>query len=154
MQGFLKHREVKLENVAMFSKLSDILNNGGVILSSEIKEMITEHLKQLASEINNNFPELSNEIAILVKDPLNAPVTYIPDEKDAAQTQLMQEDSSARLMHEKENLVAFWSKIGASYPMLSEMMMSVLLPFASTYRCKCRSFTMLMLNKTKKFIEH
>ncbi|XP_065672022.1 protein FAM200A-like [Hydra vulgaris] len=106
--------------------------------------------KQLASEFNNHFPELSNRIAILVKDPLNAPVTCIPDEKRCCTDTVNAAErryTHARLMFELENLIAFRSKIAAKCPMLSEMIMPVLLPFVSTYRCECGFSKFTQLNK-------
>ena len=63
----------------------------------------------MITEFNKHFPELSDDVAILVQDPLNAPVTSLPDENDEAQTELiqLQEETSAKLFFEKETLITF-----------------------------------------------
>ena len=68
--------------------------------------LITEYLAALELELTRHFPEISSQTFWLLRDPSTAPETFIPDDNDAAHTELMglQEDSGAKMKFDTETL--------------------------------------------------
>ena len=99
-------------------------------------------------ELTRYIPEISTQTSRLLGDPFTAPVTYIPDDNDANQTELLglQEDSGAKMKFDTETITVFWSTMAATYPKLCDL--AFLLPFTSTYCCEA-AFSDLLNIKTK-----
>lgn len=141
-------RKVAMGNVAMFETVSDVLDERE--LSHESRDVICEHLQSLEDEFKLYFPEISNETVWLVRDPFTAPISSISDDNDVAQTELMelQEDSTAKICFRTKSLTQFWCIMKERAPNVADIVLRVLLPFASTYRCE-QGFSTLMNIKTK-----
>ena len=73
----------------MFPKLSEVLDGRDVDMSADLKQLISAHLGDLMQEFSQYFPDIPDQAATLVKDPLHCPVTNIPDTNDDAQSELL-----------------------------------------------------------------
>lgn len=135
-------------NVAMFETVCDVLDERE--LSHESRDVICQLLQSLEDEFKRYFPEISNETVWLVRDPFTAPISSISDDNDVAQTELMklQEDSMAKFCFRMKSLTQFWCLMKERVPNVADIVLRVLLPFASTYRCE-QGFSTLMNIKTK-----
>lgn len=69
-------RRVNAENVAMFEKLSSILDVCGEdkVLPQFAKNEILQHLRVLENEFKRYFPELSDDVLDLVRNPFKLSV--------------------------------------------------------------------------------
>ena len=101
--------------------------------------LVTEHKATLELEFTRYFPEISSQTYRLLRDPFTAPVTSIPDDNDAAQTELLglRGDSSANMKFDTETLTVFWSTVAGTYPNSCDLVFCHLLPFPSTYPNLC-----------------
>lgn len=73
-----------------------------------------------------------------------------PDTEIETKSQFLglREDNTQKIYFENTQLVTFWRKIGGEYPLLSEKVLKLLIPFSTTYRCESRFSTMVTM-KTK-----
>ena len=144
-------RKVSLGNIAMFEKLSSVVDSQECEgdLENNVKEEITAHLESLEKEFLKYFPELTEEEAAVVRNPFSTSldVASIPDEVQDEFLDL-RNDSSARDLFNEKLLPQFWCAMYRQYPKVTLLALRVLVPFASTYLCES-GFSTLLHIKTK-----
>ncbi|XP_068227883.1 protein FAM200C-like [Palaemon carinicauda] len=90
-------RKTDLGNIAMFEKLCGVMDESHIQLDQFLKDEITEHLQSPEKEVKRYFPELSQELEALVRNPFctELEVSSIRDEIQDEYLDL-RNDSSAR----------------------------------------------------------
>ena len=83
-----------------------------------------------------------------VRDPFTAEVHNVPLDFQEEILEL-KNDLSVKDMYKQSTLEKFWSGMLSAYPDLSSYAIRRLLPFASTYSCKC-GFSSLLNIKSKQ----
>ena len=143
-------RKVNTKNVAMFEKLTSILDNYGEdkVLPQFAKNEILLHLTALENEFSKYFPELSDDEFDLVRNPFKLSVERVPDDLQDEFLEL-KTDSEVRDMFDEKSITEFWPLMCESYPKVSEIAIRALLPFVSTYLCES-GFSTLLQMKTKQ----
>ena len=102
-----------------------------------VKDEIREHLKSLENETKRYFPELSQEQKAMVRIQFSTDID-ISSIPDGVQDEflVLRNDSSASDLCKVKSLTAFWCPMYPSYSKVSEIALSVLVAFASTYLCE------------------
>ena len=143
-------RKVNTKNVAMFEKLTSILDVCGEdkVLPQFAKNEILQHLTALENEFSRYFPELSDDELDLVRNPFKLSVEKVPDHCQDEFLEL-KTDSEVRDMFDEKSITEFWPLLCDSYPKVAEIAIRALLPFVSTYLCESGFSTLLQI-KTKQ----
>jgi hypothetical protein len=155
LQGFVSkltnwQRKVSVKNIAMFDKLSSMLDRQNIQLEEDLSNEITDHLQSMEQEFNRYFPELKEEECSLVRNPFadHVNVADLPDEIQDEFLDL-KSDSAVRDLFVQKGCSEFWCVMYNSYPQVAMYAFKVLVPFASTYLCES-GFSALFHIKTKE----
>lgn len=108
---------------------------------------VKEHLHMLADEISTYFPNLPNTPFALARSPFTVKVDDIPETAQEEFIELINSDA-ARNDFSSMSVTKFWIKCLQSYPVLSETVLRLLLPFPTTYLCET-GFSSLLVIKSK-----
>lgn len=108
---------------------------------------VKEHLDMLASEISWYFPNLPEIPFALARSPFSVKAEDVPETAQEEFTRLTNSDA-ARADFSTMPVTQFWVKCLQSYPVLSEMVLRLLLPFPTTYLCET-GFSSLLVIKSK-----
>lgn len=108
---------------------------------------VKEHLDMLASEISWYFPNLPEIPFALARSPFSVKAEDVPETAQEDFTRLTNSDA-ARADFSTMPVTQFWVKCLQSYPVLSEMVLRLLLPFPTTYLCET-GFSSLLVIKSK-----
>ena len=85
-----------------------------------------------------------------VQNPFNASIENVTDLSLSAQEEFaeLSSDSKLKMEFSQKSLNSFWVSVKAEFPTLSELAVSILLPFATTYLCES-AFSILLIVKNK-----
>ena len=155
IEAFIKKLNIwkqKVENGSfeMFSFTEEFLTNNDVE-SNVIKPLVIEHLSNLLKQFQNYFlPELDNTNLDWIQNPfaMKKQSTKYLSLKFQEELADLSSDSKLQLEFSKKKLHTFWLTVRAEYPLLSDLAVSTLLPFVSTYLCES-AFSTLTAIKTK-----
>ncbi|XP_048351811.1 protein ZBED8-like [Sphaerodactylus townsendi] len=108
---------------------------------------VKEHLRMLADEISLYFPNPPDTPFALASSPFTVNVEDVPETAREEFTELINSDA-ARTDFSTMPVTKFWIKCLQSYPVLSETVLRLLLPFPTTYLCET-GFSSLLVIKSK-----
>ncbi|XP_015685817.1 protein ZBED8-like, partial [Protobothrops mucrosquamatus] len=108
---------------------------------------VKEHLHMLADEISSYFPNLPDTPFALARSPFTVKVENVPGTAQEEFIDLINSDA-ARTDFSTMPVTKFWIKCLESYPVLSETVLRLLLPFPTTYLCET-GFSSLLVIKSK-----
>ncbi|XP_015677944.1 SCAN domain-containing protein 3-like [Protobothrops mucrosquamatus] len=108
---------------------------------------VKEHLHMLADEISSYFPNLPDTPFALARSPFTVKVENVPETAQKEFIELVNSDA-ARTDFSTMPVTKFWIKCLQSYPVLSETVLRLLLPFPTTYLCET-GFSSLLVIKSK-----
>ncbi|XP_073969216.1 zinc finger BED domain-containing protein 5-like [Rhodnius prolixus] len=108
---------------------------------------VKEHLHMLADEISSYFPNLTDIPFALARSPFTVKVEVVPESAQEEFIDLINNDA-ARTVFSTMPLAKFWIKCLQLYPILSETVLCLLLPFPTTYLCET-GFSSLLVIKSK-----
>ena len=96
------------------------------------------------------MPELDTSEFHWVQNPFDVGIEKVSHLSLKAQEEFLElsSDFNLKVNFSKKSLSSFWVSVKTEYPLLSELAMLALLPFASTYLCE-KSFSTLTYVKTK-----
>ena len=137
----------------MFERLSEYLENIDTELDIHSKAIISEHLTTLDEEFSHYYPERMNSSDFkLLINPFTTSPQAISDKNDRAQEELIDliHDESARELFETQVLTTFWCSMEDSYPLLTQTILTNLLPFPTTYLCESGFSTLLQIKTSSR----
>lgn len=108
---------------------------------------VKEHLHMLAEEISSYFPNLPDTPFALARSPFTVKVEDVSETAQEEFIELINNDA-ARTDFSTMPVTKFWIKCLQSYPVLSETVLRLLLPFPTTYLCET-GFSSLLVIKSK-----
>nr|XP_056706361.1 zinc finger BED domain-containing protein 5-like [Euleptes europaea] len=108
---------------------------------------VKEHLHMLADEISSYFPNLPDIPFALARSPFTVKVEDVPETAQEEFIELINSDA-AKTDFSTMPVTKFWIKCLQSYPVLSETVLRLLLPFPTTYLCET-GFSSLLVIKSK-----
>ena len=141
IEGFKKKldlwkRKVSNKRYEMFPLLSENLEG---LPHVDISKIIVQHLSHLSIKFNSYFPEDSRPGNLWILNPFSVNSTTEDVElPPQLQNDLIElsEDSGLKLQYEKVDLPCFWIQASGEYASLSELAITFLLPFTTTYLCE------------------
>ena len=144
----LWNRKLDSGNFSAFHKLSEIL--GEELMSTELKEDITDHLSGLQGEFERYFPGINTEgiEMVLTRDPYKCKVDDLPEDLQEEFLELTN-NSSVKIEYNSLSHHNFWVKMLPAYPKISKVTLLILIPFSSTYLCEAE-FSSLLAIKIKQ----
>ena len=134
----------------MFSFTEEFLANNDVE-SNVSKPLVIKHFSNLLKQFQKYFlPELDNTNLDWIQNPFAMQKQSTKHLSLKFQEELadLSSDSKSRLEFSGKKLHTFWLSVRAEYPLLSDLAVSTLLPFVSTYLCES-TFSTLTAIKTK-----
>ena len=116
--------------------------------SEEMKNIIFKHLCILENDMDFYFPSLKTESYDWIRNP------FVPSSNNLclkAEEELMAIscDRTLRLKYSEITIDSFWISVQQEYPVISEIAVSILLQFSTSYLCEL-GFSTLNNIKTKK----
>jgi hypothetical protein len=108
---------------------------------------VKEHLHMLADEISLYFPNLPDTPFALARSPFTFKVEDVPETAQEEFIEIINSDA-ARTDFSTMPITKFWIKCLQLYPVLSETVLRLLLPFPTTYLCET-GFSSLLVIKSK-----
>ncbi|XP_039178217.1 SCAN domain-containing protein 3-like [Crotalus tigris] len=105
---------------------------------------VKEHLHVLADEISSYFPNLPDTPFALASSPFTVEVENVPETAQEEFIELINSDA-ARTDFSTMPVTKFWIKCLQSYPVLSETVLRLLLPFPTTYLCETGFSSLLVI---------
>ncbi|KAL6046540.1 hypothetical protein STEG23_018200 [Scotinomys teguina] len=108
---------------------------------------VKEHLHMLAGEISWYFPNLPDIPFALARSPFTVRVEDVPQTVQEEFIDLLSSDA-ARIDFSTLPVTQFWIKCLQPYPVLSETVLRLLLPFPTTHLCET-GFSSLLVIKSK-----
>ncbi|KAK2717379.1 hypothetical protein QYM36_006235 [Artemia franciscana] len=143
MQGF------RTDELSLNSK---ILRTIVKLITSTQSVIIREHLTKLRDELVSYFPSIMNQDRTQdwIQNPFVEDVASSSGLSDKLTENLIElaSDRALELKFQNVTVSQFWLEVKGEYKELSEIAMSALLPFGSTYLCEV-SFSAMSLIKTK-----
>ena len=138
-----ENRIYMLSNLSAFFEENDIEQEtmNRTILS------VKEHFKILEEEISRYFPNLPDTPFALARSPFTIRVEDVPENAQEEFIELITSDA-AKNDFSSMSITKFWIKCLQSYPVLSEIVLRLLLPFPTTYLCET-GFSSLLVIKSK-----
>ncbi|CAJ0945397.1 unnamed protein product, partial [Ranitomeya imitator] len=121
----------------------DIDPDNKIMMISSVKE----HLHMFSEEISSYFPNLPDTPFALARSPFTVKVEDVPETAQEEFIDLINNDA-ARTDFSTMPLTKFWIKSLQLYPILSETVLRLLLPFPTTYLCET-GFSRLLVIKSK-----
>ncbi|XP_053431246.1 protein ZBED8-like isoform X2 [Nycticebus coucang] len=132
-----------LPTLSAFFEEHDIERDKRITMIISVKE----HLHMLADEITSYFPNLPDTPFALARSPFTVKVEDVPETAQEEFIELINSDA-ARTDFSTMPVTKFWIKCLQSYPVLSETVLRLLLPFPTTYLCET-AFSSLLVIKSK-----
>ena len=135
----LWRQRAKNNNFASFHRLTEITGND---FNKNLKEDIISHLRNLQDEFERYFPEI-NTGSILMKVARNPFIHKVEDVPEAIREEFTELTNDSFAKDEFHSC-----KIEHCYPRIGIQSLNILVPFSSTYLCKC-GFSALLTIKSK-----
>ncbi|XP_065668077.1 zinc finger BED domain-containing protein 5-like [Hydra vulgaris] len=108
---------------------------------------VKEHLHMLADEISSYFPNLLNIPFALARNPFTVKVEDVPETSQEEFIELISSDAAKNDLS-LMSVTQLWIKCLQPYPVLSEIVLRLFLPFSTTYLCKT-GFSSQLVIKSK-----
>ncbi|XP_048344945.1 protein ZBED8-like isoform X2 [Sphaerodactylus townsendi] len=147
----LQHWQKKLDEnkTYMLPTLSAFFEEHDIEPQKRITMIISvkEHLHMLADEISSYFPNLPDTPFALASSPFTVKIEDVPETAQEEFIELINSDA-ARTDFSTMPVTKFWIKCLQPYPVLSETVLRLLLPFPTTYLCET-GFSSWLVNKCK-----
>jgi hypothetical protein len=102
-----------------------------ITFDKEFQSLLTEHLQSLKDELFHYFPEAVQISHSLTRNPFAVNVESVPENCQEEFIDLLNSDC-AKTDFESLSLSQFWIKQLSKYPVLSETILRVIVPFPST----------------------
>ncbi|KAK1346652.1 hypothetical protein QTO34_000512, partial [Cnephaeus nilssonii] len=149
LQLWQKKKKMDENKIYMLPTLSYFFEEHDIEPDKRITMIISvkEHLHMLADEISSYFPNLPDTPFALARSPFTVKVEDVPETVQEEFIELINSDA-ARTDFSTMPVTKFWIKCLQSYPVLSETVLRLLLPFLTTYLCETR-FSSLLVIKSK-----
>ena len=152
MEGFVKKIRKWKEHVgevifSMFPSVDELRDSA--VLSLPVTHVILAHLEALHGQFRNYFSEANSWrrdktwIQLLFRDNAADGARLMVTEED--QLIELSTDSTFRNIYETKPLTQFWISCQKDFSQLSAKAMRSLLPFATTYLCESRFFSLTYL---------
>ncbi|XP_060616127.2 protein FAM200C-like isoform X1 [Anolis sagrei] len=145
----LWQKKLDENKIYMFPTLSSFLEEHDIEPDKRIAMInsVKEHLRMLADEISSYFPNLFDAPFALARNPFTVKVEDVPE---AAQKEFVEliNSTAARTDFSTMPVTKFWINCLQSYPVLSETVLRLLLPFPTTYLCET-GFSSLLVIRSK-----
>ncbi|KAK2718195.1 hypothetical protein QYM36_005498 [Artemia franciscana] len=145
-------KKVQRNSVSVFPTLDKFADNSEIDNLNTICDCIREHLIKLRDELVSYFPSIMNQDRTQdwIQNPFVEDVTSSSGLSDKLTENLIElaSDRALELKFQNVTVSQFWLEVKGEYKELSEIAMSALLPFGSTYLCEV-SFSAMSLIKTK-----
>ncbi|XP_039175589.1 SCAN domain-containing protein 3-like [Crotalus tigris] len=125
------------------NKEHDIEPDNRITLIKSVKE----HLCMLADETSSYFPNLPDTPFAFARSPFTVNVENVPETAQEEFIELINSDA-AKTDFSTIPVTKFWIKCLQSYPVLSETVLRLLLPFPTTYLCET-GFSSLLVIESK-----
>ncbi|XP_060629099.2 protein FAM200C-like [Anolis sagrei] len=147
----LQHWQKKLDEskIYMLPTLSAFFEEHDIEPDKRIT-MITyvkEHFHMLVEEIPLYFPNLPDTPFALARSPFSVEIEDVPEGAQEEFIELIN-SGAAKTDFSTMPVAKFWIKCLQSYPVLSEIVLRLLLPFPTTYLCET-GFSSLLVSKSK-----
>ncbi|KII72674.1 hypothetical protein RF11_15183 [Thelohanellus kitauei] len=135
----------------MFPTLSGFFEENEVEANQRNIMIITikEHFHMLTDEISLYFPNLPYTPFALIRSPLSVNVGDVPESSQEEFIELINSDA-AKTDFSSMSISQFWIKCLPSYPVMSEMVLRLLLPFPTTYLCESAFFSLLFIKSKQR----
>ncbi|XP_040275778.1 protein ZBED8-like [Bufo bufo] len=145
----LWQKKLDNNNIYMLPTLAAFFEEHGIEPDKRITMIISvkEHLHMLEDEISLYFPNLPDTPFVLARSPFTVKVEDVPETAQEEFIELINNDA-ARTDFSTMPVTKFWIKHLQSYPVLSETVLRLLLPFPTTYLCET-GFSSLLVIKSK-----
>ncbi|XP_040275677.1 protein ZBED8-like [Bufo bufo] len=145
----LWQKKLDNNNIYMLPTLAAFFEEHGIEPDKRITMIISvkEHLHMLEDEISLYFPNLPDTPFALARSPFTVKVEDVPETAQEEFIELINNDA-ARTDFSTMPVTKFWIKHFQSYPVLSETVLRLLLPFPTTYLCET-GFSSLLVIKSK-----
>ncbi|XP_040275585.1 protein ZBED8-like [Bufo bufo] len=145
----LWQKKLDNNNIYMLPTLAAFFEEHGIEPDKIITMIISvkEHLHMLEDEISLYFPNLPDTPFALARSPFTVKVEDVPETAQEEFIELINNDA-ARTDFSTMPVTKFWIKHLQSYPVLSETVLRLLLPFPTTYLCET-GFSSLLVIKSK-----
>nr|KAF6433881.1 hypothetical protein HJG59_008931 [Molossus molossus] len=136
----------------MLSTLSSFFEDHDIEPDKRIMMIISvkEQLHMLADKISSYFPNLLDTPFALSRSPFTVKVEDVPETAQEELIELINSDA-ARTVFSTIPITKFWIKCLQSYPILSETVLHLLLPFATTYLCETGFHSLLIIKPNTEF---
>ena len=134
----------------MFTCIGDFIQKNELGFDA-IKPLVINYLTSLKTHFEKYFmPELDASQFHWVQNPFDVGIQKVSHLALKAQEKVseLSSDYILKVNVLKKSLSCFWVSVKTEYPLLSELAILALLPFASTYLCE-KSFLTLTYVKTK-----
>ena len=145
-------KKVQRNSVSVFPTLDKFADDSEIDNLNTICDCIREHLTKLRDELVSYFPSIMNQDRTQdwIQNPFVEDVTSSSGLSDKLTENLIElaSDRTLELKFQNVTVSQFWLEVKGEYKELSEIAMSALLPFGSTYLCEV-SFSAMSLIKTK-----
>ncbi|KAK2709058.1 hypothetical protein QYM36_012916 [Artemia franciscana] len=145
-------KKVQRNSVSVFPTLDKFADDSEIDNLNTICDCIREHLTKLRDELVSYFPSIMNQDRTQdwIQNPFVEDVTSSSGLSDKLTENLIElaSDRALELKFQNVTVSQFWLEVKGEYKELSEIAMSALLPFRSTYLCEV-SFSAMSLIKTK-----
>lgn len=130
----------------MFPTLAAFLEEHNIEPHERITAVVSvkEHLDMLACEISWYFPNLPEVPFALARSPFTVKAEDVPETVQEEFIKLTDSDA-ARTDFATMPVTQFWVKCLQSYPVLSETVLRLLLPFPTTYLCETGLSSLLVI---------
>ncbi|KAK2717663.1 hypothetical protein QYM36_006440 [Artemia franciscana] len=145
-------KKVQRNGVSVFPTLDKFADDSEIDNLNTICDCIRETLTKLRDELVSYFPSIMNQDRTQdwIQNPFVEDVTSRSGLSDKLTENLIElaSDRTLELKFQNVTVSQFWLEVKGEYKELSEIAMSALLPFGSTYLCEV-SFSAMSLIKTK-----
>lgn len=133
----------------MFSYTNDFVTENNLDCNF-IKTVIIDHLESLEKQFKKYFQPDINSHFDWVQKPFNESIQNITHLPLKAQEEFaeLSSDTNLKLEFAQTNLNSFWINVKDEFPILSDLAIKMLLPFATTYLCES-AFSTLVVIKSK-----
>lgn len=145
----LWQQKLDANRIYMFQTFSAFCEENEV--DAELKKQtllsVKEHIQILENEISQYFPNLPATPFALARSPFTVKVEDVPENAQEEFIELINSDA-AKTDFSSKSISQFWIGCLQTYPILSEIVLRLLLPFPTTYLCET-GFSSLLTIKSK-----
>ena len=145
--------EVKCEkwNIRDFSSTYDFITDNN-LENTSFKKIIIDHLSSLEEQFEKyHLLDFNTEQFLWVQKPFTVEMEQVKHLSINVQEEFSELicDTQLKTEFSKQTLNSFWLGVKTEYPLLSELAIAILLPFATTYLCEM-AFSVMTNIKTKQ----